>query len=48
MTALKTFGSSITPEITDQTRKMCKKLIGEVDENVINQVMEKIKQNTEE
>lgn len=48
MTALKAFGSSITPEITDQTRKMCKKLIGEVDENVINQVMEKIKQNTEE
>lgn len=48
MTALKTFGSSITPEITDQTRKMCKKLIGEVDENVMNQVMEKIKQNTEE
>lgn len=48
MTALKTFGSSITPEITDQTRKMCKNLIGEVDENVINQVMEKIKQNTEE
>lgn len=48
MKALKTFGSSITPEITDQTRKMCKNLIGEVDENVINQVMEKIKQNTEE
>lgn len=48
MTALKTFGSSITPEITDQTRKMCKNLIGEVDENVINLVMEKIKQNTEE
>lgn len=48
MTALKTFGSSITPEITDQTRKMCKKLIGEVDENVINGVLEKIKQNSEE
>lgn len=48
MTALKTFGSSITPEITDQTRKMCKKLIGEVDENVINGVLEKIKQDIEE
>ena len=48
MTALKTFASSITPEITDQTRIMCKNLIGETDENVINGVLDKISQNTEE
>ena len=38
MTCIKAFSSSITPEITEQTRTMCHELVGEFDEDVISSV----------
>ena len=42
MTALKTVSSSITPSITDQTKVMCKNLIGDADEEAINGILDKV------
>ena len=39
MTCIKTFATSITPEVKEQTKALCKDLIGEVDESVINNVL---------
>lgn len=45
MTCIKTLSSSITSEISEQTRTMCKDLIGDVDEDVINNVTNTLNDN---
>lgn len=47
MTCIKTLSSSITPDITELTRTMCQELIGEENEDVINNVSKIIKENKE-
>lgn len=45
MTCIKTFATSITPEVKEQTKALCKDLIGEVDESVINNVSGVVTEN---
>ena len=47
MTALKTVSSSITPAITEQTKIMCKNLIGDADEEAIKGILDKVTQKLE-
>ena len=47
MASLKTFSSSITPTLIKCTQEMCKNIIGEADEEVVNEILEKVTQKTE-
>ena len=48
LTALKTFSSSITPAISEQTQNMCKNIIGEASEEVVKDVLDKVIQKQED
>ncbi|MBR2064246.1 MAG: DUF1232 domain-containing protein [Bacteroidales bacterium] len=48
MTCIKTLASSITPELSDQTRTMCQDLVGDVDEDIINSVANAVNENQDE
>ena len=48
LTALKTFSSSITPAVSEQTQNMCKNIIGEANEEVVKDVLEKVIQKQED
>lgn len=48
LTALKTFSSSITPAISEQTQTMCKNIIGEASEEVVKDVLDKVIQKQED
>lgn len=48
LTALKTFSSSITPAISEQTQNMCKNVIGEASEEIVKDVLDKVIQKQED
>ena len=47
MASLKTFSSSITPTLIKCTQEMCKNIFGEADEEVVNEILEKVTQKIE-
>lgn len=47
MAALKTVSSSVTPEVAEQTKLMCKNIIGDADEETVKAILDKVIQNSE-
>ena len=47
MAALKTVSSSITPEVAEQTKLMCKNIIGDAEEEAVKAILDKVIQNSE-
>ena len=48
MTSIKTLATSITTEIQEQTKALCKKLLGEVDESVISKISNVVAEKQDE